>query len=66
MPGQHRYPRRYFRPETTLYERAKAILSARESNVNDYLEQCLRDLVDGQPDEPPERSGEDAARLCWR
>jgi hypothetical protein len=55
MPGQHRYPRRYFRPEPTLYERAKAILSARESNVNDYLEQCLRDLADGQAGEPPQR-----------
>jgi hypothetical protein len=42
---RHKYDRRYFRPEPTLYERAKAILRARGSNVNDYLEECLRRLV---------------------
>jgi len=42
---RHKYDRRYFRPEPSLYERAKAILHAQGRNVNDYLEQCLRDLI---------------------
>src|SRR5579859_1201073 len=42
---RHRYPNRYFRPEPALYERAKVILHARGSNVNDYLEERLRELV---------------------
>jgi hypothetical protein len=58
MPGQHRYPRRYFRPEPALYERARAILAARGLNVNDYLEERLRDLVEG--DEGPDGTSAEA------
>ena len=43
---RHKYDRRYFRPEPALYERAKAILRARGSNVNDYLQECLQRLVE--------------------
>jgi hypothetical protein len=55
---RHKYDRRYFRPEPALYERARAILVARGSNVNDYLEECLRKLA-GETDEPPQRPAAD-------
>ena len=58
-PDMHRHARRYFRPPPELYERAKEILGAQGSNVNDYLVQCLRRLA-GETDEHTARpSGSD-------
>lgn len=56
---RHKHDRRYFRPDATLYERAKAILRAQGTNVNDYLEECLREVIRQAEEGPAAGEGAD-------
>lgn len=42
---RHKNPRAYLRPEPETYKRAKEILYSQGSNVNDFLEDCLRRVL---------------------
>jgi predicted GIY-YIG superfamily endonuclease len=45
-PGdRHQYRQRYLRPDPATYKRAKEILGAQGSNVNEFLEDCLRQVL---------------------